>query len=153
VEKTKQLYVLLTLVDYYSIIINFDMWMSKRAYDILSLVINFLGVYWQPKHIATECFEASDTFRHALASDLLTNLLDKYDLKKNINVHVKNERSNLNTLTIVFNYVVSFNVLGFIESFQSSYFNHAFFKACQYGSTNEKICKGLKYVICQNCPI
>ncbi len=128
--------------------------MSKRAYDILSLVINFLGVYWQPKHIANECFEAFDTSRHALANDLLTNLLNKYDLKKNINVHVKNEGSNLNTLTIVFNYiVVSCNVLGFIESFQSSYFNHALFKACQYGSIDEKICKGLKYVICQNCPI
>ncbi len=112
-EKTKQLYVLPTLVDYYSIITSFDMWMSKRAYDILSLVINFLGVYWQPKHIATQCFETSDTFRHALANDLLTNLLDKYDLKKNINVHVKNEGSNLNTLTIIFNYVVSCNVLGF----------------------------------------
>jgi len=124
------------------------MWISQRAYDILSYVLKFLGVYWQPKYIATGCFEASDTFGHALANDLLTNLLNKYDLRKNINAHVKIEGFNLNTMTIVFNYVVSCNLLGFIESFQGSYFNHAFFKACQYVSTHEKICKHLKYVIC-----
>jgi hypothetical protein len=58
------------------------MWMSKRAYDIFSLVINFWGGYWEPKHIATGCFEAFDTSRHALAKNLLTNLLDKYDSRK-----------------------------------------------------------------------
>jgi hypothetical protein len=96
----------------------------EKGYDIFSLVINFLGVYWQPKHIATRCFEASDTFGHALTNDLLTNLLVKYDSKKNINVHVKNEGSNLSTMTINFSYVVSCNVLGFKESFQGSYFDH-----------------------------
>ncbi len=136
-EKIKQLYVLPTLVDYYFIITSFDMWMSKRAYDIFSLVINFLGVYWEPKRIATWCFETFDTSRHALANNLLTNLLDKYDSRENINAHVKNEGSNLNTMTINFNYVVSCNVLGFKESFQGRYFDHAFFKACQYVSTNE----------------
>jgi hypothetical protein len=33
--------------------------------------------------------------------------------EKNINAHVKNEGSNLNNMTINFNYVVSCNVLGF----------------------------------------
>jgi hypothetical protein len=151
VEKTIQLYVLLALVDYYFIIASFDMWMSKRAYDILSLAI--FGGSLATKNIAIGCFEASDTSGHALANHLLTNLLNTYDLRKNINAHVKNEGSNLNTRTIVFNYVVSCKVLSFIKSFQASYFNHAFFKACQYVSIDEKVCKGLKYVICQNCPI
>jgi hypothetical protein len=44
VEKTKQLYVLPTLVDYYSIIRSFDLWMSKGAYGIFAIVINFWGV-------------------------------------------------------------------------------------------------------------
>ncbi len=84
----------------------------------MSLVINFLGVYWQPKHNVAGCFQAFDTSRHALPDDLLTNLLNKYDLRKNINAHVKNEGSNLNPMTIVFNYVVSCNVLSFIEIFR-----------------------------------
>jgi hypothetical protein len=42
VEKIKQLYVLFALVDCYSVT-SFDLWMSKRAYDIFALVISFLG--------------------------------------------------------------------------------------------------------------
>jgi hypothetical protein len=42
-KKTKQLYVLPTLVDYYSVIRSFDLWMSKGAYDIFTIVINFWG--------------------------------------------------------------------------------------------------------------
>jgi len=43
VEKIKQLYVLLALVDFYYVTTSFDLWMSKGAYDIYALVINFLG--------------------------------------------------------------------------------------------------------------
>ncbi len=39
VEKTKQLYVLLTWQ-----IKSFDLWMSKGAYGIFAIVINFWGV-------------------------------------------------------------------------------------------------------------
>jgi hypothetical protein len=35
--------------------------MSKGAYDIFALVINFLGTDWQPKHITIGLFEAMDT--------------------------------------------------------------------------------------------
>jgi hypothetical protein len=61
--------------------------MSKGAYDIFALVIKFLGVDWQPKHIAVGLLEASNTSRHALAKGL-TKLLDKYDLRKKISVYV-----------------------------------------------------------------
>ncbi len=43
VEKTKQLYVLLALIDCYYVTTSFDLWMSKGAYDIFALVIRFLG--------------------------------------------------------------------------------------------------------------
>jgi hypothetical protein len=45
--------------------------MSKGAYDIFALVIKFLGAIWQLKHIAIGLFEASNTFGHALAKDLI----------------------------------------------------------------------------------
>jgi hypothetical protein len=46
VEKTKQLYVLLTLAKHYFVIVSFDFWMSKEAYDVFALGIYFLGSDW-----------------------------------------------------------------------------------------------------------
>jgi hypothetical protein len=42
-EKTKQLYVLLALAKCYSATTSFDLWMSKKAYDVFALIINVLG--------------------------------------------------------------------------------------------------------------
>jgi len=49
VGKKKQLYVLLAMVDCYSITISFDLRISKGVDDIFAFVINFLGVDWQLK--------------------------------------------------------------------------------------------------------
>jgi hypothetical protein len=48
----------------------------------------------------------------------------------------------LNALKSFHNY----ECLGLQESFQAGCFGHAFSKACQYGSPDEKICKNFKYV-------
>jgi hypothetical protein len=56
--------------------------MSKWSYDIFAFIIISWGPDWQPKDIAIGFFEASNTFRHALNKNL-TNLSNKYDLKKN----------------------------------------------------------------------
>jgi len=51
-EKTKQVgYVLPTLTKCHSTTSSYDLWMSKAEHDAFALVINFLGVDWQPKHI------------------------------------------------------------------------------------------------------
>jgi hypothetical protein len=68
--------------------------------------------------------------------------------RKKIIDYVKDERFNLNIMTIVLKYVVNCDILGLIESFQSSSFNHAFSKACQYSSTNENVYKGFEICIC-----
>jgi len=41
-----------------SIIATFDLWMSKGALDTFALVINFLTLDWEPKHVTTGLFEA-----------------------------------------------------------------------------------------------
>jgi hypothetical protein len=46
VEKTKQLYVLLALAKCYFAIASFDLWMSKDAFDVFTLVINFSRNDW-----------------------------------------------------------------------------------------------------------
>ncbi len=50
VEKTKQSYVLLVL-EKINFATSFDLWMSKGVHDIFAIVINFLRVDWQPKHV------------------------------------------------------------------------------------------------------
>jgi hypothetical protein len=42
VEKTKQLYVLVIIVECHSAIASFDLWMSKARHYIFALIINFL---------------------------------------------------------------------------------------------------------------
>ncbi len=51
VQKTKEDYVLLELFQCVSATANFDLWMSKGAYDIFALVINFLDGNWKPKKV------------------------------------------------------------------------------------------------------
>ncbi len=55
--------------------------------------------------------------RHALAINLI-DLLDIYGLKNKILTYVKNEGSNLNTLTSALKFVVICEVLDLKESFQ-----------------------------------
>jgi hypothetical protein len=55
--------------------------MSKGAYDVFALVINFLGSDWQPKHVIIAFFEVIETTSQALAKSLI-KLLNKYGLRK-----------------------------------------------------------------------
>jgi hypothetical protein len=36
------------------------------------------------------------------------------------------------------------------ESFNGSFFGHAFPKACQYGTTKEKVCKNMRFMSIKN---
>jgi hypothetical protein len=74
--------------------------MSKGAYDVFALVINFLGNDWQPKYTTISLFEATKNIGQALAKNL-TELLDKYGLKRKIIVNVKNEGLNFNAITTI----------------------------------------------------
>jgi hypothetical protein len=76
VEKTKQVYVLPKLTYCISTTTNFDLWMSKGAHDIFSLIINILGFDWQPKQVTISLFEATRTIKQELANNL-TKLVDK----------------------------------------------------------------------------
>jgi hypothetical protein len=82
---------------------------------------------------------------HALVKDLI-DLLNKYDLMKKIIAYVKDEIFNLNIMIPTIKFVVSCDILSLTKKIQGSYFGHAFSKACQYASTDEKNCRGLKYV-------
>jgi hypothetical protein len=145
VEKTKETYVLPLLNDYSCIITNFDLWMSKGARDVFILVIIFLGSNWKPKHVTLGLVEAVETIRHVMIRNII-ELLDAYGLRNKIITYVKDEGSNVNTLINALKFVVKCETLGLDESFQGTCFGHVFPKACQYTTTNDKVCKNLKYV-------
>ncbi len=115
------------------------------SYDVFALVINIFQSDWQLKHVTIGLFKETITIKQALAQNL-TKLLEKYALRKEIIAYVKNEGLNFNAMTNALKYVVSCECLGLEESFQGGCFGHAFSKACQCGSTNEKRCKNFKYV-------
>jgi hypothetical protein len=91
--------------------------MSKGGHDIFTLVIKFLGVDWQPKHITLGLFEATNISGQTLVRNLI-ELLNTNELKKKNVAYVKDEGSNLNTMIIALKLVLSCNVLVLKENFQ-----------------------------------
>ncbi len=131
VEKIKQIYVLLMLHDCKTATASSNLWMSKGANDIFSLIINFLIADWQLKHVTLRLFETNETIGQALLKNL---------------TYVKDEGSNLNTMIIVLKSIVNYELLGLEESYQGCCFGHLFSKTCQYGTTDEIFCIRLKHV-------
>jgi hypothetical protein len=110
-----------------SSIVSFDLWMSKGAYDIFALAINFLDENWQLEKVTIGFFEAIEKTSQILARNL-KEFLNSYELSKKIIVYVKDERVDLNSMTTTFKFVVNCEVLGLEESFNGTCFGHAFSK-------------------------
>jgi hypothetical protein len=90
-------------------------------------------------------FETTKTIKQALVKTLI-ELLDVHGLRNTIIAYVKDEGSNLNTLTNALKSIVKCETLGLENNFQRTCFGHVFSKACQHATIDDKICKNLKYV-------
>ncbi len=132
VEKIKETYVLPLLNDCSCVTACFDLWMSKGAHDV------FLGSNWKPKHVTLGLFKTIETTRQAFAKNLI-EFLNEYGFGNKIIAYLKDEGSN--TLANALKFVVECETLGLEKNFQGTYFGHAFSKACQYATTNDKVCK------------
>jgi hypothetical protein len=53
-------------------------------------------------------------------------------------------------MTLALRFVVSYDILGLEENFNGSCFGHAFSKSCQYGTTEKKVCKDMRFVSIKN---
>jgi hypothetical protein len=62
--------VLPALAYYFSITTSFDFWVSKGAYDVFALMINFLSNYWQLIHVIIGLFEATKIIGQTLAINI-----------------------------------------------------------------------------------
>jgi len=146
VQKTKKDYVLPKLSQCVSTTASFDLWMSKGAYYIFALVINFLDGNWKPNKVTIGLFETTKTIGQTLARNL-NELLDSYNLRKKIIIYVKDEGANLNAMTMALKIVINYDVLELEESFNGTCFGCAFSKTCQHATIEKKICKNLKFVL------
>ncbi len=63
--------------------------MNKGAFDTFALVINFLTLDWEPKHVIIGLFEAKGTSGVSLVDQLQT--MFEYKLINKIICHVKDE--------------------------------------------------------------
>jgi hypothetical protein len=129
-----------------STITYFDLWMSKGAYDIFALVINFQDENWQPKKVTISLFEVIETTCQALARNL-RELLDSYGLNKNIIAYVKDEGVDLISMTTPIKLIINNEVLGLKENSNGTCFGHAFSKTYYYVISEERVCNNLKYVL------
>jgi len=76
--------------------------------------------------------------------------LDSFGLRTKIITFVKDEVLNLNAMTFALRFLMSCDILGLKESFNGSCFGHVFFKGCQYGIVEEKVCKDMIFVSINN---
>jgi hypothetical protein len=81
---------------YVSITTTFDLWMNKGALDAFALVINFLTLDWESKHVIISLFEAKGITRINLVSQLQA-LFEEYKLINKI-YYVKHKGTNLSTI-------------------------------------------------------
>ncbi len=128
VENINQTYVLLVLAKCVYVTTNFDLghmiffhwlWISQGKIGCLNTLITI------------SLFEAFQTSRQSLVRNL-QDFLEQCGLTKKFFVYVKDENANLNTMITILRSIVTCETLGVMESFQGTYFGHAFFKACQY---------------------
>jgi hypothetical protein len=64
--------------------------MSKGVHDIVLLVVSFLGINWQSKHIIIKLFKPTNISRQFKTQSLI-ELLEKYNVKNQIIIYVKQE--------------------------------------------------------------
>ncbi len=94
---------------------TFDFWMSKSKFDMSALVINFLILDWEAKHVSIIGINLTNQ---------LQALFEKYKLINKIIQHVKDEGTNLFTMTNVLKQIVSYEQLGILTSLEGVYFGH-----------------------------
>ncbi len=142
VEKTNQRYVLLVIAKCVYATTNFDLG-HMSFFHWLWIPWNKIGCL--NTIITISLFEAFETSRQALARNL-QDFLKQCGLTNFCFFNVKHEDANLNTMITILRSIVTCETLGVTESFQGTYFGHAFFKACQYVIVGEKVSRGFKYV-------
>ncbi len=144
VNTTSTEFVQFALVECLTATCTFDLWMSKGAHDVFAMVVNFLSISLEPKHVTVGLFEASNTNGVAMAMKV-KQILKKFGLTQKIMAYVKDESSNLATCAQALKAVVSCVNLDKAKPFDGHCFGHTLSRVCQYVIFDEKVGFGLLY--------
>jgi hypothetical protein len=107
VEITMETYVLPTLASCITCTTSFDLWMSHAGHDTFAIIVSFLNDSWEPNHVTMGIFEVQNTTCATMANQVKV-LLDSFGILDKVIAYVKDEGSNLNTLTNALTSVVSY---------------------------------------------
>ncbi len=105
-EKTKKRCVNPTFISCVTYTFSFDLWMSYVHFDTFAMVMNFINPSWDPTHMTIGIIEP-DNIIDATMENKIKTLLDSFCLLDKVIACVKDERSNLNTLTFALTFMVS----------------------------------------------
>jgi hypothetical protein len=119
--------------------------MNKGHQNTFVFVINFLFVNWKHRHVTIRLFEANDNISVGLTKQLKT-LLEKFGLTSKVLCYVKDEGTNLETMTITLKSTISCEVLNLLTPFVGACFGHATSKVVKYATIDDKVSKDLGVV-------
>jgi hypothetical protein len=99
---------------------------------------HLLFVNWKPQHVMIRLFKANDTIGAKLKA-----LLEKFGFTLKVLCCVKDEGTNLGTMTTTLKSIISWEALNLSTPFNGTCFWHAMNKIVQYVTTNDKVSKDL----------
>jgi hypothetical protein len=95
--------------------------MSHGWHDIFAMVISFINNLWEPTHIIMGIFEVHNTIGVAITNQVKV-LLNFFSLLDKVIAYVKDERSNIRTLTLALINVVTCSPFQLTSPFVGSLF-------------------------------
>jgi hypothetical protein len=113
--------------------------MSRRNIDTFVLIVHFLNDKREPCHVIVRFFETVDMSRNAMAIQV-NNVFVEHGLNTHVFAYVKDEGSNIPTMTSTLTFIVSCEVLGLSTPFVCSCWGHVMFECYQYAIDDSKVC-------------
>jgi hypothetical protein len=59
-RKTRDKYILPTLISYITCISSFDLWMSCIGYDTFAMIVSFVNSSWELSHVIVDVLEVQN---------------------------------------------------------------------------------------------
>jgi len=115
--------------------------MSCVGFDTFDIVVSFINALWEQFHVTMGIFEVHNIASVAMANQVKL-LLYSFSLLDKVIAYVKDERSNLNTLTFALTFLISCFALQLTCPFVGLCFGHAMSKATQYATKDNEVYVG-----------